>query len=74
MGILFALLAVWVIVVIVGQIIEHKYQQQLEELIAEVNELRQQQYQPLQEEKEYLTNYQGKNENETFTWHVKNRK
>lgn len=74
MGLLFALLAVWVIVLIVGFIINEKYKKEMQELIDEINLLRQKHYLPETTEKDYQTNYQGQNENETFTWNVENKK
>jgi len=72
MGLLSLLVSVWVIVIIVGVILEQKYKAQLKALIDEVNELRQKQETEIL--KDYQTNYQGKSENETFTWQVENKK
>jgi hypothetical protein len=72
MGLLSLLVSVWVIVIIVGVILEQKYKAQLKALIDEVNELRQKQEPEIL--KDYQTNYQGKSENETFTWQVENKK
>ena len=72
MGLLSLLVSVWVIVIIVGVILEQKYKAQLKALIDEVNELRQKQEPEMF--KDYQTNYQGKSENETFTWQVENKK
>lgn len=71
MGLLFVLLAVWFIVLIVGFIIEQKYKAELQALIDELEELK---AQMPQKEKYYKTNFQGQNENETFTWNVENKK
>jgi hypothetical protein len=72
MGLLSLLVSVWVIVIIVEVILEQKYKAQLKALIDEVNELRQKQETEIL--KDYQTNYQGKSENETFTWQVENKK
>lgn len=72
MGLLSLLVSVWVIVIIVGFILEQKYKAQLKALIDEVNELRKKQEPEML--KDYQTNYQGKSENETFTWQVENKK
>jgi len=74
MGLLFMLICVWVIVMIVGYVIEQKYKAQMQALIDEINLLRQKHYLPETTEKDYQTNYQGQNENETFTWNVENKK
>lgn len=73
MGGLFILLLVWFIVIVVGFIIERKYQAQMKALVDEINALRAKHHEA-EAEKDYLTNYQGQNENETYTWKVENKK
>ena len=74
MGVFLLLVSVCAITLMVGFIINEKYKKEMQELIDEINLLRQQHYLPETTEKDYQTNYQGQNENETFTWNVENKK
>ena len=74
MGVFLLLVSVCAITLMVGFIINEKYKKEMQELIDEINLLRQKHYLPETTEKDYQTNYQGQNENETFTWNVENKK
>lgn len=74
MGVFLLLVSVCAITLMVGFIINEKYKKEMQELIEEINLLRQKHYLPETTEKDYQTNYQGQNENETFTWNVENKK